>query len=186
VSDALAAWRRAMSAPTDGVSMRRTLEQTLECLDALIGVGGSLADGDLRVLAADVSSAMSAAAHARRIQLVCEARSTSALSGRDRRRWIHLLKASLDSFLHDLPPESAVRVDLACVASTREHRWLQASIAAALPAGAPMTHDSPPPAPGAAALSLLIETALPLLDGACDRTHTEEGPVLRLVAPIEG
>jgi hypothetical protein len=32
---------------------------------------------------------------------------------------------------------------------------------------------------------VLVETALRLLDGACDRAESADGPVLRLVAPVE-
>ena len=123
---------------------------------------------------------------ARGIELACEARGGGDLSGRDRRRWLYLLNATLDGFMRGLPAESAVHVDLACVASTREHRWLQAHIAATLPGGAPLMLNPPGTATESAALSLLVVTALRLLDGAYDHTHTEAGPVLRLVIPIEG
>ena len=143
--------------------------------------------GDLQVLAGDIFDAMSPAAEALGIGLAVDARSRSTLTGRDLQRWTYLLNTALDSFLQELPAGSAVRVELACVASTRRHRWLQADLVATAPEAA-CHPDAPATSRGGqpSVRWLLIETALRQLDGACDRTNTDAGQTLRLVAPVEG
>lgn len=156
-------------------------------LHDLLAACGQTPASDLTGLAEEVASAMSPAAARRGIRLRCEARTESALSGRDRCRWRYLLNATLEDFLRELPADTVVRVDLACVATTREHRWLQASIVATLPDGRRPAHDAATGTASESAIpSLLVETALRLLEGASDRLHTAAGPVLRLVTPIEG
>jgi hypothetical protein len=191
--DVMRAWRRAVSAPIDAATLHRTLEQTLECLDALIGGSRDATRCDLQMLADEVAREASPAAEARDIDLAIEARD-GALIARDLRRWTYLLQGALDSFLRELPAGSAVRVELGCVAATCGHRWLQADIVATLPVDArdPLEHRTPPSvsngdkAVESGIRSLLIGTALRLLDGACDRTQTDAGPALRLVVPVEG
>jgi hypothetical protein len=192
--DVMRAWRRAVNAPPDAATLQRTLEQTLECLDALIGASWDATRGDLQMLADEVAREASPPAEARGIDLAIEARGDSALVARDLRRWTYLLRGALDEFLRELPAGSAVRVELGCVAATCGHRWLQADIVATLPVDArnPLEHRTPPSvsnrdkAVESGIRSLLIGTALRLLDGACDRTQTDAGPALRLVVPVEG
>jgi hypothetical protein len=192
--DVMRAWRRAVSAPLDAATLQRRLEQTLECLDALIGGSWGATRCDLQMLADEVTRGASTAADTRGIDLTIEARGSSVLIARDLRRWTYLLQGALDSFLSELPDGSAVRLDLACVAATCGHRWLQADIVATLPVDArqAVEHRPSPSVPNwdkageSGIRSLLIATALRLLDGACERTQTDAGPALRLVVPVEG
>jgi hypothetical protein len=183
--DVMRAWRRTVSAPLDAATLQRTLEQTLECLDALIG-GSEPERGDLRVLAEHVAR-VAPAAEARGLDLTIETRSRSPLVGRDLRRWTWLLQGMLDSLLAELPGGSAVRVGLGCVATTSGHRWLQADITATVAVDPHDTGEPRAPRSGESDIrELLIGAALRLLDGACVRTQTDAGPVLRLVVPVQG
>jgi hypothetical protein len=159
-----------------------TLAGALEALDTVIGETSGLPGGDLRALAQDVAGDVAPLARARGIEVAMGIRSRDSLSGRDRHRWRYLLEQATTSVLDELPPGSRLRVELGCVATTSGHRWLQADLAVT-----DGTHFARPAAGSArdGFRSIVVETALRLLEGALDRTVTEDGRVLRLVAPVE-
>ena len=185
--DVMQAWRHRVRAPLDAATLHQTLDQMVECLEALVGAGVEAERGNLGTLAECVVRVATPAAEARGIALTIETHSRSVLVGRDLRRWTWLLEGVLGSLFTELSSGSAVRVGLGCAATTSGHRWLQADITATSPLHASDTAE-PRAAHSADAeiRELLIGTALRLLDGACDRIQTDAGPVLRLVVPVEG
>jgi hypothetical protein len=167
-----------------------TLAEALEALDALIAEAACLPGGDLQALIRDVRGDVAPQAHARGIDVVMEVVGQSeSLTGRDLRRWRYLLRQALASFVEELPAGSPLRVELACVATTSGHRWLQADVHAPPgPAGAAASgaNSSDANAPGREGFRpVLVQTALRLLEGACEGAATRDGRVLRLVAPVE-
>lgn len=161
-----------------------TLAGAIEALDALIAEPSGQSAGDLRALAEDVTADLAPRAQARGIDLSLAIRGQGSLSGRDRRRWRYLLEQAATAVLDDLPAGSRLRVEIRCVATTSGHRWLQADLAVR------REGDDAGLAPGwrpdrDGVRSIVVETALRLLEGACDRTAGADGRVLRLVAPVE-
>jgi len=161
-----------------------TLAGALEALDAVIGETSCPPGGDLRALAQDVAEDVAPLARARGIDVAMGIRSRDSLSGRDRRRWRHLLEQATTWVLDAVPAGSRLRIELGCVATTSGHRWLQADLAVTgwdqdegSAAGSARCRDG--------VRSIVVETGLRLMEGALDRTTTADGRVLRLVAPIE-
>jgi hypothetical protein len=162
---------------------RETLAEALAGLDALMADASCPPDGDLRTLVRQVGREVEPLAQRRGICLVMDVRGREPLTGRDLRRWRYLLTHAVLSFVEDLPPGSGLRVGVACAATTCGHRWLQADVAARLGSGE--EPETEPRSSDGGRRMVLVETALRLLDGACDRAESADGPVLRLVAPVE-
>lgn len=166
--------------------LQETLAEALASLEALIADASPRPGGDLLVLRQEVADDVAGLANERSIDVVMAVRGRGSLAGRDLRRWRYVLTLAVTSFLEDLPAGSGVHVDIACVATTSGHRWLQADVAARLDqAGGNRGPEAEPPTGGGRQGLILVGTALRLFDGACHRTATADGPVLRLVAPVE-